>query len=294
MHEARGPIGFVGLGRMGQPMAGNIAAAGFDLIGYDIAGTEARLPAGARAADSLAVLADEAEVVFLSVPDGSASAAVARGLVAHPGRTRLAVDLSTIGPAAAREVAALLATAGIDYADAPVSGGRSGAIAATVALMWAGDRDAFDRYRPVLDSFTGNAFHVGDAPGQGQAVKLLNNFLSATAMAATSEAVLFGLAQGLPMARILEVVNVSSGRNTASADKFPHRVLTGSFDAGFTAALMAKDVQLYRDQVALTGTPDRLGSVVGDLWNACAAAGDGSTDFTHVFSFLRDGRVPRE
>jgi len=293
MNESLGPFGFVGLGQMGGPMSANIARAGHMVIGFDIAGTEGRLPEGAHAAASLAELAGQVETVFVSVPDGRASLAVARELAAAPGRLRLVVDLSTIGPTAAREAAEILAGAGVGFADAPVSGGRSGAIAATISLMWAGDRAAFERLLPVLKAFSGNPFHVGDTPGQGQAIKLLNNFLSATAMAATSEAVLFGLSQGLDMKSILDVVNVSSGRNTASADKFPNRVLTGTFDAGFYSSLLAKDVQLYRDQVALAGAPDRLGSVVGELWNACAAAGDATTDFTHIFSFLRDGKVPR-
>ncbi|MEZ5649239.1 MAG: NAD(P)-dependent oxidoreductase [Burkholderiaceae bacterium] len=294
MNDSLGPLGFVGLGQMGQPMAANIAKAGYEIVGFDIAGTDGRLPAGARAAGSLAELATQTSIAFVSVPDGRASLAVARDLAAARGALQWVIDLSTIGPTASREAAALLSAAGVGYVDAPVSGGRSGAVAASISLMWAGDRTAFERLRPVLDAFTGNPFHVGDTPGQGQAIKLLNNFLSATAMAATSEAVLFGLSQGLDMKSILAVVNVSSGRNTASADKFPNRVSTGTFDAGFASALLAKDVQLYRDQVALAGTPGQLGSLVGDIWNACAAAGDAGTDFTHIFTFLRDGRVPRE
>ncbi len=294
MSATQQPFGFIGLGQMGQPMAANIAKAGYPLVGFDIAGTQGRLPAGAGSAVDIADLTARAGTVFVSVPDGRASLAVAREIAASPGSVGRVVDLSTIGPTAAREAAELLSGAGVDYADSPVSGGRSGAIAATISLMWAGDRAAFDALLPVLRSFSGNPFHVGDAPGQGQAIKLLNNFLSATAMAATSEAVLFGLSQGLDMGRILEVVNVSSGRNTASADKFPNRVLTGTFDAGFYSSLLAKDVQLYRDQVALAGTPDGVGSVVGELWNACAAAGGPTTDFTHIFTFLRDGTVPKD
>ena len=134
-----------------------------------------------------------------------------------------------------------------------MSGGVAGARAATVAVMYAGAAQTLARLRPVLESLAGAIFDVGREPGQGQAMKIANNFLSATAMAATSEAVAFGEAVGLDMATMLDVLNVSTGRNTATSDKFVNRVLTGSYDAGFTCSQMDKDLRLYREALAGSG-----------------------------------------
>ncbi len=139
-----------------------------------------------------------ADTTFVSVPDGKATLAIAHDLAAAADRrVTTVVDLSTVGPAVAEEAAALLAGAGIAYVDGPVSGGVAGARAGTISLMFGGPADVLDAHRPVLEAFAGNVFHVGERAGQGQAMKLLNNFLSATALAATSEALAFGEAHGL-------------------------------------------------------------------------------------------------
>lgn len=283
--------GFVGLGQMGGPMAANIARAGFTLHCYDAAGTQERLPAGAIACDSLSALAQAATTVLLSLPDGSASRAVCEEIAAlGEHNVKLIIDLSTVGPQAAREINAMLSAAGIEYADSPVSGGRAGAIAASISIMWSGAAASFEAHRAIVDSFTGNAFHVGDEPGQGQALKLLNNFLSATAMAATSEAIHFGLSQGLDMKTMLDVVNVSSGQNTATKDKFLKRILPGTYDAGFSAALMNKDVQLFLKHVEQAKTPDTVGKTVGGVWSEVDAAYPAGTDFTVIHKFLSPGK----
>ncbi|MCH8238384.1 MAG: NAD(P)-dependent oxidoreductase [Proteobacteria bacterium] len=279
-------FGFAGLGQMGGPMAANMAAAGFDLLVHDKAGTAERAPEGAKPAATLAELAAKAQTLFLSLPDGAATLGVARELAAMEDRTStVVVDLSTIGPEAAKEADGLLAKAGVTYIDAPVSGGQSGARAGTITVMWAGPADVLEAHRDVMMSICKNLFHVGQTPGQGQAMKLLNNFLSATAMAATSEAVAFGLSQGLDMKTILDVVNVSSGRNTASSDKFPDRVLTGTFDAGFKTRLLTKDVRLYLENAQAAGTPSDVGSAVAGLWRRFNEASEDS-DFTLIYEFI--------
>ena len=121
----------------------------------------------------------------------------------------------------------------------------------------------------------------------GQAVKLLNNFLSATAMAATSEAMAFGCAVGLDMQTALDVVNRSTGQNTASRDKFPKRIVTESYDGGFAAAMMAKDVRLYRDEVGTVGSAARLAAEIDAIWSAFDAIEPGA-DFTRIYPFIRD------
>jgi 3-hydroxyisobutyrate dehydrogenase len=279
-------VGFIGLGNMGHPMATNVAKAGFELVCFDAAGTQERLPGGAIAAASLADVSSRADTVLLSVPDGAATRLVVDEIVAAPDRrVTTVVDLSTVGPQIASEVAKRLGRLGITYADGPVSGGVAGARAATISMMFAGPVEVLDANRPVLEAIAGNVFHVGTRAGQGQAMKLLNNYLSATALAATSEAVAFGVAEGLDMGVILDVLNVSTGRNSASADKFPNRVVTGSYDAGFHTHLMAKDMRLFLDSVAHTGTAATVAASVSDVWRRADEAMPGS-DFTQIWQFV--------
>ncbi len=282
-------VGFVGLGQMGNPMAANIAKAGFEIICYDNAGTAQRTPANGHAATSLAEVVKRAETIFLSLPNGPIVQSVATEIAnIADRRCTLIIDLSTIGPEAAHIAADTLKNAGIDYVDAPVSGGQSGAIAGTITLIWAGSKAEFLRHRAIIDAFCGNPFHVGDQPGQGQALKLLNNFLSATAMAATSEAVLFGLSHDLDMKTILDVVNVSTGQNTASRDKFPQRILTGTYDAGFFTEHLNKDVQLYINEVHKADTPSSIGATVSKIWQSGTDSFEPGTDFTRIYEFIRE------
>ena len=279
-------VGFVGLGNMGRPMATNVARAGFELVAYDAAGTAERLPDGAVAAANLTDVFTRADTVLLSVPDGAATRAIVDELVDMPDRrVTTVVDLSTVGPQVAGEVAARLAELGVTYTDGPVSGGVAGARAATISMMFAGPAEVLEANRPVLEAISGNVFHVGTRAGQGQAMKLLNNYLSATALAATSEAIAFGVAEGLDMSVILDVLNVSTGRNSASADKFPNRIVTGSYDAGFHTRLMAKDVRLFLDSLNRTGTASTVAESVSDVWQRADAAMPGS-DFTEIWQFV--------
>jgi len=281
-------FGFAGLGQMGGPMAANIVAAGFDLSVFDKAGTAERAPDGAKPLESLDALAAVVDTLFLSLPNGPVTLAVARDLAALQDRAvSVVIDLSTIGLEAAKEAGQILADAGIQYIDAPVSGGQSGAIAGTITVMWGGPAEVLEIHRDVITAIAKNLFHVGDQAGHGQTVKLLNNFLSGTAMAATSEAVAFGLSQGIEMKSLLDVVNVSTGRNTATSDKFPNRVLTGSYDAGFKTKLLTKDVGLFLDNAKAAGTPTAVAETVVDLWRRCDAALPDS-DFTRIYEFLTE------
>ena len=280
-------FGFIGLGQMGGPMASNIAAKGFPLIVFDKAGTQGLAPEGATLGADAADLARGADSIFLSVPDGKVSLAVIDEIVAVGNRrAKVIIDLSTIGPQAAREADARCKAAGITYIDAPVSGGQAGARAGTITVMLAGPKDVVEAHREVLLGFAKNPFHVGEQSGQGQALKILNNFLSGTAMAATTEAVRYGLSQGLDMKTLLDVVNVSTGQNTATLDKFPKRILTGTFDAGFATALLAKDIQLFLENATTAGTSTRVGRVIADLWRETNEALPGS-DFTRVYEYLQ-------
>ena len=282
-------LGFIGLGNMGGPMAHNLAAAGHEVVCFDAAGTEALAPPGAPTAGSASEVAQRARIVFLCLPDGAVVLQVAREIAQCPDRAAgIVVDSTTAGMPDARAAHDVLAEAGIRYADAPVSGGTKGSKAGTLAMMVAAPDDLFAEIEPYIRPMAANARHVGTQPGQGMAMKLLNNFLSATAMAATSEAVAFGVSQGLDMMTILETVNLSTGRNTATEDKFPNRIATGAFDAGFATRLMAKDLRLYEASVTAAGAPARLAGQLREIWDGVEAARPDS-DFTEIYQHVRDG-----
>jgi 3-hydroxyisobutyrate dehydrogenase-like beta-hydroxyacid dehydrogenase len=279
--------GFVGLGDMGGPMAANLARGGFQLIVYDKAGTENLAPSGTEIGAGIKDVARAAQIVFVSVPDAAASLEVARSLVAVENRnTQTLVNLSTVGVEATGSIVKTLAEFGIDYVDAPVSGGRAGAIRGTVTVMWSGSAERMELIRPGWDSFAGSVFFVGPTPGQGQTMKLLNNYLSAVAMTATSEAIVFGLSHSLDMKTMLDVANVSTGQNSATQDKFPNRILSSTYDAGFRMALMGKDVALYLSEAKSAGTPASLCEQVATYWQkGMKQCPDG--DFTEIFKVIR-------
>jgi 3-hydroxyisobutyrate dehydrogenase len=279
------PVGFVGLGNMGSALAENLVRSGHDVVTHDVAGPS-RTPEGARFVTSVDDVGRAAKVVVLSLPDGSVSEDVCRVLADDADRrVTHVVDTSTTGVDAARAVAALLGDAGVGYVDAPVSGGPAGARARTLTVMFAGSEDACAAVEPVLEGLSDRRVRVGAEPGMAQAVKLANNFLSATALAATSEAIAFGRSVGLDMRTMLDVLNASSGQNTATSDKFPNHVLNGRFASGFSNSLMSKDLRLYLAAVDDQGAPTVLGAVTAQLWERFADSEPGA-DFTRIYPFV--------
>jgi 3-hydroxyisobutyrate dehydrogenase-like beta-hydroxyacid dehydrogenase len=293
MPQAAPVVGFVGLGNMGSVLAANLLRAGHDVIAHDLAGPD-RSPDGATFVTSLGEVAERADTVVLSLPDGDASERVCRALAAvSPRRLAHLVDTSTIGVAAARDVAGLLSAAGIGYVDAPVSGGVAGARARTLSVMVAGTDAACAAVEEVLAGLSDRRHRVGERPGMAQALKLANNFLSATALAATSEAIAFGTSAGLDMATMLDVLNASSGQSAATSDKFVHHVLTGRYSSGFANSLMAKDLHLYLDAAADQGAPTVVGQVTAAVWERFARSEPGA-DFTRIYPYVgRRGRLGR-
>lgn len=282
-----GSVGCIGLGNMGSALASNLVDTGFEVVSFDVAGPE-RNPEGASFAEDVADVAARVETVVLSLPDGSVAASVARQLVGgEDRRVRRVVDTSTVGLDSAREIASVLSEVGIAYVDAPVSGGVAGARARTLTVMYSGEPDACDAVLPVLEGLSDRRYRLGAEPGMAQAMKLANNFLSATALAATSEAITFTTSVGIDMATALEVLNASSGRSAASEDKFVDHILTGSYSSGFLNTLMAKDVALYLDAVASQDSPTRVGAVTAEVWRRFAAEHPG-TDFTAIHRFTPD------
>jgi 3-hydroxyisobutyrate dehydrogenase-like beta-hydroxyacid dehydrogenase len=279
------PIGFVGLGQMGAPMTRRLLTAGYRLVVHDARAEaqDALVAEGAEAAGSPAEVAARAEVVLVSLPTPQVVREVALGSpgVIPGAAVRIYVALATTGQAAAVEVAAALAERGIVTLDAPVSGGVRGAIAGTLAVMVAGPAGELERVRPVLGVF-GRVFHVSEQPGLGQLMKLANNFLSATAIVATAEAMVLGVKGGLDPAIMLDVINASTGRNTASEDKFPRQILSGKYAAGFTTALLTKDLGLCAAAADGLGVPMPVAAEVHAQWQRAVAELGPDADITTI------------
>ena len=280
-------VGFVGLGAMGAHIAARLIDAGHHLAIFDTR-AEAVAPhvaRGARACNSAGAVADAADTVLVSLPTPDIVRAVA-GELATGDAIEAFVDLSTTGPEVAAEVAAALSAAGVACLDAPVSGGIAGAQAGTLTIMAAGDEALFQSLRPLLETLGRNVVLVGAEPGQGQLAKVLNNLLSASAIAITGEALALGVHGGLSARTLLDVFNSSSGRNTASADKFPRHVLPRTFGAGFRLELMDKDVQLCLAEARRQQVPMALGSAVGELWARAGASAAAGADCTEIVRML--------
>jgi 3-hydroxyisobutyrate dehydrogenase-like beta-hydroxyacid dehydrogenase len=275
------PIGFVGLGAMGTPMVEALLDGGFTVLVTDVRAeaAEALVERGATAASSAAEVADGAETVLVSLPLPEVVRTVA-GEVGSGGAMRTFVDLSTTGPSTTEAIAAGLQANGIRYLDAPVSGGVAGAAERRLTVMASGDEAVFADVKPLLATFATTILHVGAAPGQGQLAKLLNNLLSATAFAITSEATTLGVRGGLDPATLLDVFNASTGRNTATSDKFPRQVLTRAFASGFRLKLMTKDVELCLAEARALGHAMPVGGLVQQLWTLAAARAEEEADHT--------------
>ena len=278
-------IGFIGLGQMGFHMARRLVEAGHRVVVFDTRreAVDRLAGIGAHPAASARDIADQVETVMASLPtpDIVLSVATGAGGVSEGRRVRRFVDLSTTGSVMARRVFETLATNNIVQIDSPVSGGVTGAAKGTLAVMVSGPRGEVAAIEPVL-SVIGKLFFISERPGAGQTMKLCNNFLSAAAMTATSEAMVMGVKAGLDPKVMIDVINAGSGRNTASADKFPRCVLPRTFDVGFKAALAYKDVRLCVDEAEHLGAPMVVGSAVREMLAITLALVGKEADFSEV------------
>lgn len=278
-------LGFVGLGQMGSRMAARLLDAGYALVVCDrVDAAVAPLVArGARRAATPAEVADLADIVLGSLPTPDIVRGVALGPdgVLQGQRARRFIDLSTTGPRIAQQVAAAFAEQGRIAIDAPVSGGITGAEKGSLAIMVSGPRDAFEAIAPILQVM-GKPFFCGEQAGQAQVMKLCNNLLAAAALAISSEAIVMGVKAGLDPALMCEVINVSSGRNSATQDKFPRAILPRSFDFGFATGLSHKDVRLCVDEAEAMGVPMVVGSAVRQMLAVTSASFGPESDFTSI------------
>ncbi len=281
----RARIGFIGLGVMGGRMAGTLARAGHALAVHDVDRTKAGAlaAAGATACASPKEVAQRSDVVFSSLPLPATVRSVYLGPDgvlegARPGN--VLVDTSTVDPETTRAVSAAAATRGVAHLDAPVSGGWREAETGALVIMVGGDRDAFDRVRDVL-VVLGPSIHYAGPSGAGNVVKLVNNVMSMGNVLVAAEAFVLGVRAGMEPERLLEILRTSAGRSYHFEKRFPN-ILARNFAPGFTVDLARKDLGLAVDMARSHDVPVPATSLLHQLYNACAALGEGQSDFAAI------------
>lgn len=284
-------VGFIGLGHMGFPMAQRLLDAGHEVTALDTrtAVLDEFVALGGHPATSPRDVADRVETVLVSLPSVQASLEVATGEdgVIRGSRVRRLVDMSTTGSQAAQEISTRLASRDIGLVDAPVSGGVGAARNGSLALMISGPTGHVESVLPFLRSL-GRPFRLGERVGMAQTMKLINNLLSATALAVTGEALVLGVKAGLDAETMLEVINAGSGANTASKDKFPRAVIPRTFDYGFATGLMVKDLRLCLEEVHALGLSLTVSETIGQVWESAMDALGPESDFTSVIRPMED------
>jgi 3-hydroxyisobutyrate dehydrogenase len=269
---------------MGSPMSAHVARAGFALRSYDLNG--AGNCASARRA------AQGADLLITMLPDGQAVRRAVRDALPALRRGAIVVDMSSSHPAHTRRLGAELAARGIPMLDAPVSGAVIKARDATLSIMAGGDAEVLERARPVLEKMGERVFHCGPL-GAGHATKALNNYLSAVATLASSEALLVARAFGLDPAIWLEVVNASTGRNTATDRKLPQQMLTRAFASGFSMAFMTKDLGIAETLARGLCVPAPYLRQTLKVWREAQRGLAAGADHTEIYRYLESLPPPR-
>ena len=283
-------VGFIGLGAMGVPMSQRLLEAGYPLAVYDVRkeAVEAIVKKGAQGAVSPKEVAEKCRKVITIVPNSDAVEQVVfgpGGLLEGMKAGDVLMEMTSAYPPSTLKVSQALAGKGVNMIDAPVSGGVVGAVAGTLSVMVGGDEKIFESCRPILSVMGKNLFYIGGI-GFGHALKAINNFLSATTLAATSEAIILASKLGISPQRAIEVLAVSTGRSYTTELKFPKFVLPGTFNSGFTMELMHKDINTVTRMAREYKVPMLMANLVQELYGYALAHGDKKTDHTAIFSSL--------
>ena len=292
-------IGFIGLGNMGLPMAQNLLKAGHGVQGFDMSKsqTDALAASGGQVAASARAAASGVEMIVTMLPAGQHVRDVylgAEGVLSAASPGTLLIDSSTIDVATARDVAAAAVTKGLAMLDAPVSGGVGGAQAGTLTFMVGGNDEAFARALPVLEKMGKTIVHAGGA-GNGQAAKICNNMILGVSMIAVSEAFVLAEKLGLDAQKLYDISSKSSGQCWSMTSycpvpgPVPASPANRDYKAGFTAAMMLKDLKLAQDAAKAVGAKTPLGADAADVYSRFVEAGEGPLDFSGVIRFIRGG-----
>jgi len=287
-----GKVGFIGLGAMGQPMCGRLLKAGHQLVVYDLRpqAIAALVQKGAQGASSVKEVAEKCRKVITIVPNSEAVEQVIfgpEGLLKGAQAGDTLIEMTSAYPPSTLKIYQALSAKGVSMIDAPVSGGVVGAEGGTLSIMVGGDEKVFDSCRPILSVLGKNLFYMG-AIGSGHAVKAINNFLSATSLAATSEAIILATKLGLSPQRVIEVLQVSTGRSYSTELKFPKFVLPRTFNSGFTIDLMYKDIDTLTRMAREYKIPMFLANMVQQIFGCAMIHVGEKNDHTAIFAYLED------
>jgi 3-hydroxyisobutyrate dehydrogenase len=290
-------IGFIGLGNMGLPMAQNLVKAGHTVTGYDVnpAVVEGFAQAGGTAAAEIGAAAVDNAIVITMLPTGDHVRGVylhADGILARAAPGTLLIDCSTIDVATAREVAEVAAGKGLAMLDAPVSGGIGGAQGGTLTFMVGGTDAAFAGAHPVLEAMGNTIVHAGGS-GIGQAAKICNNMILGVSMIAVSEGFLLAEKLGLDAQKLFDISSKSSGQCWAMTSycpvpgPVPTSPANRDYQAGFSAAMMLKDLKLAQEAARLVGAVTPLGAGAAAVYDQYVETGEAGRDFSGIIRFLR-------
>ena len=285
-------IGFIGLGAMGIPMSRRLIQAGFHVIGFDVRpeAVKAFVQNGGEAAASIKDAAAKCRKVITIVPNSDAVDQVVsgpQGLLEGVRSGDIVIEMTSAYPPSTLKIHKLLSDRGVSMIDAPVSGGVIGAEAGTLSIMVGGEESIFQTCRPILSAMGKNLFYMG-AIGSGHAMKAINNFCSATTLAATSEAMIMAEKVGLSPQRVVEVMAVSTGRSYSTELKVPKFILPRTFNSGFAMDLMYKDIDTVTRMAKEYKVPMFLANMVQQLYGYAMAQGAGKGDHTLIFQYLED------
>jgi len=289
-------IGFVGIGAMGTPMATNLVHAGYRLVAFDLDATRTEKLAqahGAIVAMDLADLGAATDIVITMLPDGKAVRRALCGdndsfkncVLERARKNTLVIDMSSSSPMGTRELGEVLGKRGLQFIDAPVSNGVKGAVAATLSIMVGGERAIFDRVKPMLEKM-GNQIYYAGPLGAGHAIKALNNYVSAAGLIAACEAMHAGAAFGIDPGVIVDIINTSSGMNNTTKNKCKQYMLSGAYNAGFSAGLMAKDVRTALEIAEAMHTSTAFAKPTAEVWSAMEKKLGFIADHTEMHRFL--------
>jgi 3-hydroxyisobutyrate dehydrogenase len=290
-------IGFIGVGNMGGPMAANLVKAQHHVAAFDLSASavDAAVKAGAHKAAGIAEAVGDAEVVVSMLPAGKHVREVYEGTVlGAAAKGALLIDCSTIDVESARAAAAAAAKAGFEMVDAPVSGGVGGAAAGTLTFMVGGSDAAFARAKPILEKMGRNIVHAGGS-GNGQAAKICNNMILGVSMIAVSEAFMLAKRLGLDAQKLFDIASTASGQCWSLTNycpvpgPVPASPANRDYQAGFTAAMMLKDLMLAQDAARSAGAVTPLGAEAAQLYNLFVTGGRGAQDFSGIVRML-DGK----
>lgn len=289
-------IGFVGIGAMGTPMAGNLARAGYKLVVYDLDAARTAALAGTQGvtiAKNLVELGAAANILITMLPDGKAVRAALCGsndsfkdcLLEQAQKNALVIDMSSSSPMGTRELGEVLARRSLQFIDAPVSNGVKGAVAATLSIMVGGDRKIFERVKPMLEKMGSQIYYAGPL-GAGHAIKALNNYVSAAGLIAACEAMHAGQAFGIDPGVAVDIINTSSGMNNTTKNKCRQYMISGTYNAGFSTGLMAKDVRTALEIAQAMHTSTLFAKPTAEVWNAMEQKLGFLSDHTEMNKFL--------